>query len=249
MEILGLTNLRPLLFWLAMPLALPQGLHLRRTALRLPAASGERCGVVGSGVSRRLLAIGDSIVAGVGIETMQDAMPAQYARALADSFACRVHWHAVDLNGADCGQLIANALPLLPDEPFDHVFISVGVNDVTRLTSTRSWARNLRTLLEHLREHSPDASIVLAGVPPMRRFPALSGLLRQLFGQRAERLDAIAAALAASLPGVWHFPTPVPDDPAAFAEDGFHPCALACEVWARGLVEALRETDKRSKQL
>ena len=170
---------------------------------------------------------------------MADALPAQYARALATRFACRVHWQALDLNGADCGQLVASMLPRLPRECVDHVLISVGVNDVTRLTSTRNWARNLQRLFTALREHSPHATIVLAGVPPMRRFPALPFMLRHLFGHRAERLDEIAAEVVRPLPGIQHFATPVPDDPAAFAADGYHPCARACEVWARELVEAL----------
>ncbi len=185
------------------------------------------------------MAVGDSIVAGVGIGHIDEALPAQYARALAERFAARVRWEALDLNGADCGQLIANVLPRLPGDPVEYVLISVGVNDVTRLTSTRAWARNLLVLLAALRAHSPQATIVLAGVPPMRRFPALPWLLRQLFGHRAERLDQVGAQVARQLPGVHHFPTPVPDDPAAFAADGYHPCASACGVWARELVASL----------
>lgn len=227
-------------FWIALPFVLPQGLWLRRTAMRLPPATGERCGLVGCGPERRLLAIGDSIVAGVGIGHMDEALPAQYARALAERLGTQVRWQALDLNGADCSQLVASVLPRLPADPADHILISVGVNDVTRLTSTRNWARHLLALLVALRAHSPQATIILTGVPPMRRFPALPWPLRPLFGQRAERLDQIGADVARTLPGVHHLPTPVPDDPAAFAADGYHPCASACAAWARNLVEALR---------
>ena len=47
---------RPL-FWLSLPLLLPQGLWVKRTARRLPPAAGPNSGVVGSGPTRRLLLV------------------------------------------------------------------------------------------------------------------------------------------------------------------------------------------------
>lgn len=229
--------LRPL-FWLSLPLLLPQGLWLRRTARRLPPADGEPAGVVGEGPPLRLLAVGDSIVAGVGAARIEDAMPGQLARALARRER-RVEWRACGDNGARCADLL-RGLPGLPAAPADLVFVSVGVNDVTGLTTARHWERRLRALLDGLRLHSPQALIVLAGVPPMDRFPALPSPLRQAFGWRSRRLDAVGRALAARLPGVRHLPTEVPEDPAAFAEDGYHPNAAACARWATDLVAALR---------
>lgn len=227
---------RPL-FWLSLPLLLPQGLWLKRTARRLPPAAGEPRGVVGDGAPLRLLAVGDSIVAGVGVARIGDAMPGQLARALANG-GRRVEWRAHGENGARCRDLVAR-LGDLGRDAADVVFVSVGVNDVTGLTTARSWRMQLAALLGGLRAHSPAAAIVLAGVPPMDRFPALPTPLRQAFGWRAARLDAVARELAKSLPGVHHLATPVPDDPAAFAEDGYHPNAAACAVWAGQIAAAL----------
>lgn len=238
--------LRPL-FWLSLPLLLPQGLWLKRSARRLPPAAGEPGGEVGDGPPLRLLALGDSIVAGVGVERIEDALPGQLARALARVGAVRVHWRAQGENGARCRELSAR-VAALPREPADLVLVSVGVNDVTGLTTARAWRADLRALLLRLRAHSPAATIALAGVPPMERFPALPTPLRQAFGWRAARLDGVARALAASLPGVRHLATPVPDDPAAFAADGYHPNAAACAVWAQALAEAL-VTHRRAPQL
>lgn len=224
--------MRRALFWLSLPLLLPQGLWLKRTARRLPPALGPISGAMGTGETRRLLLVGDSIIAGVGVEQLADALPGQLARALAARHQCRVEWHAYGDNGASCGDLLRQ-LPALPPIAADWVLVSVGVNDVTRLTTAAAWRRRLSALLRALSEHSPEATILLAGVPPMQRFPALPTPLRQVFGWRAGRLDSVGCAVAATLARVRHLPTPVPDDPAAFASDGYHPNAQACAVWAQ----------------
>jgi len=227
---------RPL-FWLSLPLLLPQGLWLKRTARRLPPAAGASVGEVGAGPLRRLLLVGDSIIAGVGVAQLDGAMPGQLARAWAERARVRVAWQALGDNGASSRDLLRQ-LAALPAQPADAIFISVGVNDVTRLTTARAWRGHLSALLQGLRAHSPQATVVLAGVPPMDRFPALPMPLRQAFGWRAARLDAVGREVAAAQ-GARHVPTPVPDDPSAFAEDGYHPNAAACAVWAREVVAFL----------
>jgi hypothetical protein len=95
----------------------------------------------------------------------------------------------------------------------------------------------LKALLTAWTIHSPQAQVLLAGVPPMQRFPGLPQPLRQVFGWRAARLDRVGQQVAAGVENVQHRPTPVPDDPAAFASDGYHPNAMACAEWARVIAE------------
>ncbi|NNK97738.1 MAG: hypothetical protein HKO88_01685, partial [Xanthomonadales bacterium] len=87
-------------FWLSLPVAALQGLRLRRTATRLPEASGERSGVCGDGETVHLLALGDSIIAGVGTGLVERSLPVQFASALAKCQACRVRWRTEGKNGA-----------------------------------------------------------------------------------------------------------------------------------------------------
>ena len=233
---------RPL-FWLSLPLLLPQGLWVKRTARRLPPAAGPAAGVVGDGSPRRLLLIGDSIIAGVGVEQLSEALPGQLARALAGKHACQVHWQALGNNGATCADLLRTQRPQLQAlKAADWVFVSVGVNDVTQLTTAHRWRARLQTLLQALTEHSPQAQILLAGVPPMGQFPGLPMPLRQVFGWRAARLDDVGQSLAAAMPPVLHLPTPVPEDPSAFASDGYHPNAESCRVWAEAVAANSSQT-------
>ena len=150
---------------------------------------------------------------------------------------------ALGNNGATCADLLRTQRPQLQAlKAADWVFVSVGVNDVTQLSTAHRWRARLQTLLQALTEHSPQAQILLAGVPPMGQFPGLPMPLRQVFGWRAARLDSIGQGLAATVPQVLHLATPVPEDPSAFASDGYHPNAESCRVWAEAVAANSSQT-------
>jgi len=222
-------------FWLLLPISALQGLWLRRTALRLPEASGPRSGVSGHGVELQLLALGDSIIAGVGTGSMEYSLPVQFARALAESRQCSVHWHAAGANGAAISNLRQSLAGLAHDRQADVVLISIGVNDVTGLSSTRHWRSELEQLVADIRGRWPRARVLFAGLPPMGRFPLPPQPLRFTLGQRAATLDAIAAGVISRQAGMLHIPTDINPLQQEFCEDGFHPSAQSCAYWANEL--------------
>jgi lysophospholipase L1-like esterase len=103
-------------------------------------------------------------------------------------------------------------------------------------------------LIVSLRRRAGRIPIVLAGVPPMSRFPALPRPLRDVLGARSAILDAAAARLTL-LPSVVHVPMPAAMlDPATFAEDRFHPGPEGYRRWAEQLADVslqlLSDTDQ-----
>jgi lysophospholipase L1-like esterase len=229
--------LRRLAFWSSLPVSAAQGLWLRRTALRLPEASGARCGVAGAGPGIYLLALGDSIIAGVGTGTMEHSLPVQFANALAASRACAVHWRAEGANGADIRDLRERIGGLPADCRADLILISIGVNDVTGLSSVRHWRSQLEWLVNDIRNRWPQAGVVFAGLPPMGRFPLPPQPLRFTLGHRAATLDAEAADIIARQARMLHVPTGISPLEHGFCEDGFHPSAQSCAFWASVLAQ------------
>jgi len=229
--------LKTIAFWALLPVSGAQGLWLKRTALRLPEASGDRQGVAGNGPGLHLLALGDSIIAGVGTGTMERSLPVQYAHALAAVRRCAVHWRVEGANGADIAGLRRCIEQLPAGYRADLILISIGVNDVTGLSSTRYWRSRLERLAGDIRQRWPGAGLVFAGLPPMGRFPLPPQPLRFTLGHRAATLDAIAAGIISAQPGMLHVPTEIDPRRHGFCEDGFHPSAESCAMWASVLAQ------------
>lgn len=235
---------RRLFFWLLLPVTAIQGLWLRRKALRLPGAPGERRGSCGDGRTIHLLALGDSIIDGVGTDHVEESLPVQFACALAEQLERRVDWLIEGQTGNTIDDVM-NCLEAVEESyAADIVLLSVGVNNVTGLTSTRCWRSKLEELLGRLGGRFPDARIIFAGLPPMSRFPLPPQPLRFSLGLRATTLDRIASSVIARHPNARHVPTLINPAQHGFCEDGFHPSAESCTLWARelALTESKRET-------
>ncbi|WP_394560862.1 SGNH/GDSL hydrolase family protein [Aquipseudomonas alcaligenes] len=241
-----MSRLRAGLWWgllLALaPIALPQALWTRSTALRLPEAAGAQSGLAGverAGEPLRLLLIGESTVAGVGVEAQEAALAGQLAQALSARLQRPVAWRACGENGITAGEACERLLPLALSEPADLVLLVFGVNDTTHLSSLARWQQSLRALSRAL--SARGERVAFTGVPPIQHFSALPWLLRQLLGRRAALLDAelrrVSAEECAS-----YAPVALRFSPDYLARDGYHPSALGYRVWAEQLAERLSES-------
>jgi len=224
-----------LLFWSLLPFVAPQGLWVRRFAPRFADAAGPDSGVVGNGPTRRLLAIGDSIVAGVGVPTLEQALPGRFAASLARLDGVKVEWHAVGETGAGAVRLRTRLLARVPPRAFDIILVSVGVNDVTGLIRCATWTGAAGSLLDALRGHSPQAVVVVAGLPPLWGFPLLPQPLRYVFGVRARTFDELLRRVVAARDRCYYMATEFEPIPEKFSADGYHPSADSCGVWGEEL--------------
>ncbi len=238
-----MSRLRAGLWWgllLALaPIALPQALWTRRTALRLPAAAGAQSGLAGVervGEPLRLLLIGESTVAGVGVEAQEVALAGQLAQALSARLQRPVAWRACGENGITAGEACERLLPLALSEPADLVLLVFGVNDTTRLSSLARWEAALSSLSRTL--NGRGARVVFTGVPPIQHFSALPWLLRRLLGLRAWLLDSELRRVSAQERAQYaRLELQFADE--YLARDGYHPSALGYRVWGEGLAEQI----------
>ena len=231
--------MKNLLFWVIFPFLIPQALYVRRTAPRFDPASGPLEGLVGDGKPMRLLAIGDSIIAGVGASKLSNALVGQTAMALAASQCSRVSWQALGVSGYDSTKILERLLPKMPCDALDYIIVSVGVNDITGLTSIRRWRLNLSLLLGNLHAHSPNAVIAVAGMPPLHGFPLLPQPLRAAFGMRGRSFDKVAIKVVEEHPNSLHVPLDFEPDPNSFAADGYHPSEESYAEFGHHMAERL----------
>ena len=223
-------TLAPLLLW--------QGRRVRRSTPRLPEPDGPRAGVSGSGPALRLLVLGDSAAAGVGVASQGEALTGRLLAELAPTHSS-VHWRLCAHTGDDLAQTMQR-LPALAGEQFDVALLSVGVNDVTGRMPPMHWRRDYAELLTRLRAQCGVRLCVLTPVPPMHLFPALPQPLRWYMGWGARRLNQALREVAGTTPGCELLHTPFPMDRGLMASDGFHPGARANVLWARAAAAAIR---------
>jgi lysophospholipase L1-like esterase len=200
-------------------------------------------GVFGDPKGRPLsfVVLGDSTAAGLGAGNPGAAYPTDLARELADR-----GWHvrltALGVSGARVHDVLSHQVPLAIAAAPQLVFVGIGANDVTHLTSLGSIRRDTATLVERLRE--TGAAVVMAGPPDMRA-KAWYEPLRSLAGWRGRQVaDAMASVVRTK--GV-----PVVDlakeagpyfgahPDTAYASDDFHPGPAGYRAWARAILPVL----------
>lgn len=217
------------------PLLLLQAGFVVLRAKRLPEPSGPRSGTAGKGQDLRLLIVGDSSAAGVGVAQQEDALAMQLAGKLAPER--RVTWRLCARNGAtsaDAEGLLATAT----ETDFDHVLVVFGVNDVKNMRAESAWKRDLTALAATLRQRFAAKHIFFAALPPLDQFPLLPQPLRHVLGLRARRFDIALQQVCRDIGGV-HVPFPESPVQLEMAKDGFHPSAQIYAFWAEYLARIM----------
>ena len=226
------------------PLLLWQGRQVRSVALKLPEAVGPRQGVAGRGVPQlRLLVVGDSSAAGVGVDHQQQALAAPLAAALSEQLGVAVGWQLL----ATTGHTAANAVQALQDatelQAADVMVTALGVNDAVAQVRPATFLRQLDALHTQARQRAGVRYTMHSGLPPVSQFPLLPQPLRAMLGRDARRLDQALSRHVVGRADRAYAPLPVPPEGANVADwiavDGFHPGPLAYRAWAQALAARL----------
>ena len=198
----------------------------------------------------RFVVLGDSTAAGLGAGSPEDA----YASVLSDRLGrngWRVELIAYGLSGARVKDVLDEQVPLAAAAEPDLVFVGIGANDSTHLTSLAGVERDMDVVIERLL--ATGATVVVAGPPDMRAH-AWHEPLRSLVGWRGRRVAATIAAVAArhevpvvplaELAGPYFASNP--ED--AYAADNFHPGAGGYRAWADAIYPVLVSALERKPQ-
>ncbi|MFN4057984.1 MAG: SGNH/GDSL hydrolase family protein [Roseinatronobacter sp.] len=199
--------------------SLLQLLHFAATVDRLPEAAGPR---TGSGSGPRVLILGDSSAAGVGVEKQDQALAGQFVAALGGA-----DWQLVARSGATAAQALRMRAQA---GPCDVAITALGVNDVLHHTSAPRFRAGQVALLHALRAEHGARLVLASGVPPLGEFTTFPQPLRGHLGRRAARLDAVLQAVCRAT-GAVQGPFDLSPDPDWLARDGLHPSVKLYMEW------------------
>jgi len=218
------------------PLLVAEGLFARLATARLPPALDRIGSTGGQGRAIRLVGLGDSIIAGIGVERQAEGLVGQVAARVAERSGRPVEWHAVGFSGATSALVLDKLLPeAIRAEP-ELVVLSIGVNDAVGGVPPAEFKQRIRAIVGHLTSTPRRPSVVFGGLPPLQSFPALPWPLSRLLGERAAALQRAAVELSGYRGmKVVVFPSQLARE--AFARDGFHPGPAGCEAWSRWVTD------------
>jgi acyl-CoA thioesterase I len=182
----------------------------------------------------QIVALGDSLTAGLGLES-QDAFPAKLQKALAAKGIA-----VVITNAGVSGDTMSGGLARLDwsvPPGTDAVILELGANDALRGTDPAVTRRALEAILRALAKR--DIPVLLAGMLAPRNLGA----------DYARAFDPIFPDLAKSYGAVFYpfFLDGVAADPKLNQQDGLHPTAAGVDIIVARILPKVEELIARAK--
>jgi lysophospholipase L1-like esterase len=235
-----------LLSWLLVPIAIFQAMGVRRRTPRLQPPPGRTTGAAGrAGEPRfRILVLGDSSAAGVGADHMNDTLAPKLARRLADHFETGATWRTAGANSATTEELRDFIAPNIVAEPYTHIVILAGTNDMKNFLPRRRFDDGFGGLLFALHAKWPDATLIWSPIIDMGDVPALPRALRRILNLRVAMLNELGRQLCRERFAI-AAPQLATHDLEGFAVDGFHASAKGYSYWADLVAGVVIEAENR----
>jgi len=226
----------PLLTWLAFPVYIWQGLGVRlRTERMVPAQGPVLHRIDGIEPEIRLLVLGDSSAASVGIARSQDGLAAQLGGLIAKRTGRAVTWRAAGFSSATSGQLRDFVVPNLATEPWTHIVLAIGTNDAKNFHTVPRFKKAFGGLLYALRAKWPQARIVWSPVIDFTKVPAMPPALGKILELRAGAINRMGERLCNERGAIAATRLPILDA-SGFSTDGFHGSEAGYRAWAEHIL-------------
>lgn len=242
------------------PVYLYQGMKLKKTALRLPEAEGERRGRLTLAskdnssedkATLNLMLLGDSSAAGVGVSSQQQALAGQLLEQLQLLPQIQQKFSQLEWSlHATSGHTSFDALRRLyvlpkPATAVDIMIVMIGVNDTTANISTSKWEQQLREIIGLSKRKFGAKHIIFPCLPPMQNMPAIPSPLNKLMGYKTqlmnEKLIQVCDHYDEVLALQFDLENTDLQNQNFFAEDGFHPNSAAYLLLAEKLATTISE--------
>lgn len=229
-----------------LPLLLYQGKKIRKKVPQLPEAMGNTGISLPSEKSEKqlnLITIGESTIAGVGVDTHEEGFTGTLAKGLADLTGHKIKWKVYARSGYTAKTVNKKLIPKIKEKEIDLIVIGLGGNDAFTLNSPKNWKKEIVNLINTLNNKFSQTPIVFCNMPPVKVFPAFTFLIRYIIGNHVELLGKELKNIVKGLFNVyyssdvitlekWLEKLPKGVSKNDFFSDGVHPSKLTYQTWA-----------------
>jgi len=227
-----------------LPILYLHGKKVKKQLVQLPGAKNPH-GKNGQNYSKgfKVLFLGESTMAGVGVPTHAEGFPGALCQTLSENLKQTIEWEVIAKSGYNvraCIGLIKN-LPSL--EIFQLLIIGLGANDAFQLNSPNRWKRDMSLLIKTIRQKGFHGSIVFTPMPPIQSFPAFTRLMKAIPGKLVTWLgEALSEQLKIEGQCYYHNENNMLEswlkamdapNTEAFFSDGIHPSGMAYRLWGK----------------
>ena len=240
-----------------LPLMYYHGRKIRENVPVLPEAQGTEGSCVAENAVRKikLIALGESTIAGVGVETHEEGFTGPFAKEICRLFKISTEWKVYARSGYTAESVNRKLLPKITEEEADLILIGLGANDAFRLNRPGKWRSSVEVLCDNLLRKFPGAVIIFCDMPPIKEFPAFSQVIRFTVGNLVEILGDELEKVAGVHSRVFYFGEKIrfkkwsekfglKNDKNEFFSDGVHPSKLTYQLWAKDWAERVFGDEK-----
>ena len=245
--------LLPVMYW--------QAKRIRASVPKLPEAK-EPAGVYSVQASKtlRIISIGESTIAGVGVATHEEGFTGTFAKELASQLDANVAWKVYAKSGYTARRVGEELIPQIQEEDLDLIIVGLGGNDAFTLNRPDRWSTAIQQIIEQLRTRYREVPIVFTNMPPIKEFPAFTPIMKFTIGNLVEILGDELEKIANRQERVYFYAKKITIDGwskrlnisaerADYFSDGVHPSKLTYQAWAKDFVRFLLEQEGLKRYL
>lgn len=233
-----------------LPLMYHQGKKIRKSVPTLPEAKGVSGEVILQGKRDhfQLITIGESTIAGVGVETHAEGFTGTLATTLSELTNQSINWKVYAKSGYTAKRVSKKLVPAIEEKAADLVVVGLGGNDAFTLNNPSRWRKDIRKLIRAIRLKFPKTPILFCNMPPIKVFPAFTPLIKFVIGNLVEVLGSALNIEVQKHEGVfyasevitlkkWKETYGIEADESTFFSDGVHPSKLTYQTWGKYMAE------------
>jgi lysophospholipase L1-like esterase len=223
-----------------------QGKKIKKTVPKLPEAKEPKGHVSGNFKNTlKILSIGESTIAGVGVEFHKNGFTGALASILSKELQCNINWRVYARSGYTVLQVCEKIIPKIEEKMTNLIVIGMGGNDAFTLNSPKNFIKATQNLINLLQIKFPGTPIFFTNMPPIKEFPAFTKPIKFVIGNLVEILGTRLHLLINTKLNVyysnevitlkeWSQRNALPTNNAEiYFSDGVHPSELTYKVWGK----------------
>ena len=228
-----------------LPIIYFQGKKIRKKMPKLPEAKEPKgFAEKGSKMALQILTIGESTIAGVGVNKHQDGFTGSLANTLSKTLNTSVNWQVYAKSGYTTKQVGVKIISKITETNVDIIVIGLGGNDAFTLNSPKKFIKDTADLINLLQDKFPKKPIFFANMPPIKEFPAFTKSIKFVIGNLVEIFGEELHLYLKNKSGVyynnevitlktWASKHNTERNKNSFFSDGVHPSKLTYQIWGK----------------